>query len=254
MGKARRLVLDECVTKTVTIETRRIDSMTNKAYKKSINTINRVIERNNKQFAEAQLRAAKMIIKSGDEYSLNSNISAIMRIANDVKQDGVNKNVLNAILEASMYSMPSEEVYYQVLSLKNVEKSKSIKLYNVRFNLKKCWQLICESYAIIDNIANKEFIGLTISVLNTLKSIFNIMTIEISLKEAILISTIISYGGSANAEEIKGRIKASNLVSEYGEDFINCEWVDDSLKSLELINTISLNDNNKYELNEEVII
>lgn len=254
MIKARKLILDESVTSTESVKTQTIKSMTNKAYRKRIDTVNRIIEKNNNQFADAQIRAAKMIIKSLNTDPTNSNIANVLKIANNEKYEGVNEKIFNAILEASMNAIQSDDTYYQVLILKDVEKSKSIKLYNVRFNIKKCVQLICESYPLFAEKTGDQNVLYMFSMFNLLKGLLDVLTVDLSINEAVIVAILNSYDGKASIEEIESRLKGSNLSDKYGKDFTTCKELHASLESLEKICVVTLKDDGKYELNECVLL
>lgn len=105
MSKVPQFILDDSVLSSVDLKTKKIDSMTNKAYQKNIPVVRKVIEKNNQKFAEAQLRAAKLIIKSFDKdelFSHNEKIAEIQHLANSVKDSCINEIVLNRILDASI--------------------------------------------------------------------------------------------------------------------------------------------------------
>ena len=94
MSRVPQLILDDSVLSSVNIKTKKINSMTNKAYQKNIPVVRNVIEKNNQKFAEAQLRAAKLIIKSFDKdepFSHNEKIAEIQHLANSVKDSCVNE-------------------------------------------------------------------------------------------------------------------------------------------------------------------
>lgn len=122
MSRVEKLILDDSVLVSYDLKTKRIDSMANKEYRDNISVVRKIIEKNNNKFEEAQLRAAKLIIRNvnkGELYSSNEKIAEVQRLANQVKLGSTNEIVLNRILDASMDLISQEETYAHAVDIRN---------------------------------------------------------------------------------------------------------------------------------------
>ena len=61
--RARRLILDECVTKSIKIEGKVVKKMANNKYYKSCSKVSQITEEQALEYEEARLRNEKLLIK-----------------------------------------------------------------------------------------------------------------------------------------------------------------------------------------------
>ena len=196
--------------------------------------VRNVIEKNNQKFAEAQLRAAKLIIKSFDKdepFSHNEKIAEIQHLANSVKDSCVNEIVLNRILDASIELISQEEFYTHTVDVRDLKKGKSTKLYNIQFNLKYCFGLITDAFTVGKNAINKEYFGLILSIILLLVKLEKAKTISIDYLESIIISVLAQLSNKVEENELISLVLKNNAL-KYCEYDISSSIIYDSLSNL----------------------
>lgn len=235
MSKVPQLILDDSVLTSVDLKTKKIDSMTNKAYQKNIPVVRKVIEKNNQKYAEAQLRAAKLIVKSFDKdgpYSHNEKIAEIQRLANRVKSSCVNEIVLNRILDASIELISQEEFYTHTVDIRNLKKGKSNKLYNIQFNLKYCFELINDAYIVGKNAIDKKYFELILSILFLFIELEKVTTISIDYLDAIIVSVLAKFGRKIDEGELVSLVLKNDALKSCEYNNITPSVIYSSLSNL----------------------
>lgn len=242
--KAPTLEIDPCVL-TPSKASKKIQSMVNKKYEDNIEMFRKIIARNNKQYIEEQYKVANLVIKSVSSSSIDNSVSDFFTLVSKNICDNTEIEVLKTIIRASMYKMPKDSIYAQTVYLREIEKARSIKLYNISLNLHKIWSLILESYSFNSNATKTIAISYFLSVIKVISIIRDVLTIKITDAEAITLITIYSFDGNPSKEQIEKRVSESDLTDNYN--------IDEILKHLVDIGTIELYDG-KYRIVEEIII
>ena len=245
------LELDESLFLPSETTPKKIKSLVNKKYDSHLDAVREIIAQNNRQYIEDQKRVADLIVKGSSNVSNDKDFSEFFEIVKEMKDEKANIDVLTVTLISSMNKIKPNELYAQTIHLSDVKKTKSIKVYNILINLSKIWDLIEESYKNTDELISKSAVPYVLSVIKILASIKKLSTINFSQSEAIVLSTIYSYGGHASKDQIFNRIVQSKLLNH--EQFSTDENFSSILQRLEDIKTIEIKDN-EYYLIEEIII
>lgn len=253
MSKPEKLVLDECVFEEPT--TKKIKTTTNKKFKNNLDIVRKIISSKNQQYIDSQLKVADLIIKGQGPVSPDNVIAQLRKIACDLADDEINKNVLDIALLATMEKLPVNEIVAQTVHLQDMDNSQSIKPYNIKFNLKKFLYIFYQSYNMGICVKSNNLFGFVLTILKFLTHIQNIQTINFSKEEAIVLVTIYSYGGHATFDQIKSRIEASDL-SECIYTMVQKTHVlvlNDLLEHLKTVKTIDII-SGEYTIIEDLVL
>lgn len=243
MSRVEKLILDDSVLVSYDLKTKRIDSMANKEYRDNISVVRKIIEKNNNKFEEAQLRAAKLIIRNvnkGELYSSNEKIAEVQRLANQVKLGSTNEIVLNRILDASMDLISQEETYAHAVDIRNLKKGKTTKVYNIRFNLRYCFGLITDAFTFGKASVEKQYFELILSIIKLFMELEEMATIDIDYLEAVIVSTLAKLGDKVEEERLISSVLKSEELKCY-----ECKEItsNDVYKSLTILYKIKVIEN-----------
>lgn len=243
MSRVEKLILDDSVLVSYDLKTKRIDSMANKEYRDNISVVRKIIEKNNNKFEEAQLRAAKLIIRNvnkGELYSSNEKIAEVQRLANQVKLGSTNEIVLNRILDASMDLISQEETYAHAVDIRNLKKGKTTKVYNIRFNLRYCFGLITDAFTVGKASVEKQYFELILSIIKLFMELEEMTTIDIDYLEAVIVSTLAKLGDKVEEERLISSVLKSEELKCY-----ECKEItsNDVYKSLTILYKIKVIEN-----------
>lgn len=205
MCKVPELVFDEYMIDSFQIKTKKINSMTNKKYKSNIKVVREIIERNNQRYAEAESQAARLVLKSfqnDDSFSNSKAIADIQRLALEIKEKDVDWRVLNRVLDASMDELRENDFFSHTIDLRDLKNAKSKKMYNVRFNIKYCFEMLNDTYSIGKSVIDKDYLGLILSILMLLSRLHDSVVVSLDYLEALIVSVIAYQGGEVLEEKL----------------------------------------------------
>lgn len=255
MSKVPKLIFDDYILSSFEIKTKEIDSMTNDKYKSNVEKVRKIIERNNKKYAEAEARASKILIKSFDANTSFKNsqvIAQIQKIACEVKEKDVNELIITRVLDAAIDELKEEDFFAHSLDINDLNKSQSHKIYNIKFNIKYCFEMISDAYCIGKSCVDKNYFSLVLSILSLIKKLNNVTTISLTYLEALVVAIIAKQRKNIEEENL------INLVLN-DENLKYCGCKVDSLKisntltNLSKMRIISIVDG-KIELIESIIV
>lgn len=155
-----------------------------------------------------------------------------------------------------MEKIPLNEIYAQTIYLHDTDNSQSIKPYNIRFNLKKCWNVFYQSYNMGISAKSKNLFGFVLAILKFLAYVQEIQTIAFTREEAIVLVTIYSYDEhEASFNQIKSRIEANDLSDCIYSTINNSEKLvlNDLLEHLIKVKVIDII-SGKYTIIEDIVL
>ena len=255
MSKVQKLILDEYMLGSVKIKTKKIDSMTNDKYKSNINVVRKIIERNNLKYAEAEARAAKILIKNNDVNSHLTNsqvIGQIKKIAYEVKENEVSDIIINRVLDAAIDELKEEDFFAHSLDIRDLNKSKSRKIYNIKFNIKYCFEMLNDAYCIGKRFVDKNYFSLVLSILSLIKKLYNATTISLTYLEALIVSIIAKQRTILDEDSLIKLVLADENLKYCGFE-VGIAEISSALTNLSEMRVVGIVDG-KIELIESIVV
>lgn len=242
----REFVWDTCLDEQPSSTPKKIKSLTNEKYRANLVFVRRVISKNNTRYQAERKKVASLIIKDINTDNGYEQILECINPSTDKKQ----RKVLEAALTLSFEKIAESSRDIKEIHLKNTGNAKSIKGYNIIFNLSHCLEKISESFA-KENIFDNKYLSYLLGVLWFIKNAIKVCTINLTELDAVLISCIYSFKKAPTIEMIWQRLEASDLISKY--QLTDIDVLTNKIETLKKLKIVTDN-NGEYSLIEEVIL
>lgn len=246
-NQPKKMVRNSCLDETPSSTPVVISSLTNAKYQRNLKNAKRAIAKNNRRYIAERKRVASLIIKDS---AIESAFADVLDSFDYSLCPDCSEIVLKTALRSAMERIAEPSLQAKELYLHSVKKAKSVKLHNIRFNLIHCLDTISESY-LADQPFNSKILSYVLAVILFVKNTIQLMTINISEIDAVLLSCIYSYKKPVTIDDIYTRMKTSKLLDKY--EITSKKQVKSHLDELIKLRTLDF-DGNIYYLIEEVIL
>lgn len=156
------------------------------------------------------------------------------------------KSLIRGCVEIVEPELPS--VSYVVLNENNIESTKSIKVKNIKFNLK----FALNSIFSFKSICGLEDIWLVLAILRAILLLVEDMKIVLEKKEAIVLFCIYRLR-FATVQEIKEYHDSDNFSNSVGDEEMSIKEIQEAIKNLQKIGTVDIKDG-KYYIGETIYV